>query len=117
MYTYIHSYTCIHTYMHTYIHMQTYILQTCLHIYKHRHTYMHAYIRLCAQLLERFRFYLRLTLNVCGEYPCHVMSNFRSPTQMQAKNIFLLTRPMCCVSVVLNAFVNSAHILKHILFA
>ena len=64
--------------------------------------------------IERFRFSLRLTLNVCWEYPCHVMSNFRSPTRMQAKRY--LTRPMCCVSVVLNAFVNSAHILKHILF-
>ena len=69
------------------------------------------------QLIERFIYSLRLTLSVCVEYPCHVMPTFRSPTRIQVKKIFRLTRPMCCVSVVLNAFVNSAHISKYILFA
>ena len=32
---------------------------------------------------------------------------------MQAKKRLKFTRPVCCVSVVLNAFVNSADMLKH----
>ena len=47
--------------------------------------------------IERFRFSLRLTLNVRCEYPCHVMSNFRSPTRMQAKNIYIDTSHVLCI--------------------
>ena len=60
---------------------------------------------------ETFRFFTVNAQRTSG------IPTFWSTTHMQAKKTFRLTRPVCCESVVLNAFVNSVHTLKYIPFA
>ena len=67
----------------------------------------------CSCSLERLRFFTVNAKRSCG---IPLSRDFGSPTHMQAKKILRFTRPVCCVSVVLNVFVNSVHTLKHIPF-